>query len=161
MLTLLRKKLSILILFLISALVGAFDPFGLDAGGVYSTSVIKILYYLPVLSWWIYVLLTPDDYGRKSEGEIKAEWIQKAKSLLRTVAQLLGMVVALNEVLNLNLTILLPISKAIEYISLNLDTAAASVGVVIGFALNVYSFFSNQERFEDRAGNPHQSKKLL
>ncbi len=160
MLSFLKSKLGLGLLVILCIVLSSCDPFSLDSGGVYSNSIIKVVYFLPFFAWWIYLLLIPEGYGRKSAGEIKAEWIEKAKSLLRSGMQLVGLLISLNEALNLNIKFLAPISATIDYLALNIDVAAAAIGTVIGTALTIYGFFVNNERFEDRVGNPHQANKL-
>ncbi len=160
MVSFLKSKFGVITLIFLSLFIAASDPLGLDPLGSLSAAFSKTWYFLPVLFWWVYLELFPDNVGRKSLGEIKAEWIQKAHSLIRTVLQLLGMLIIVNQAFSLNLDILLPIQAAIKYLSENLDIAAQAIAALVGMALNIYGFFKDPKRFETRAGNPYESSKL-
>lgn len=154
------NKISGLILFTgLAVLLMALDPFGLDPAGSVSSSLVKVWYAIPAIMLWVRYFSIPE-FGRSSV-EIKAVWVEKAKSIFRLLIQLLGMLVALNQTLKLNIKLLEPVFNAINYLSENIDTAAAAVGVIIGIVMNVIALFADPKRFEIRAATPkHNGKKI-
>lgn len=154
------NKISGLILFsLLTVAILAVDPFGLDPFGSLSSSIVKVWYVIPALILWVRYFSMPD--FSRSSGEIKAVWVEKAKSIFRLLIQLLGMLVALNQTLKLNIAFLEPVFAAINYLAENIDTAAAAVGVIIGIVMNVLALFADPKRFEIRVTNPkHNGKKI-
>lgn len=145
------------LLFIISVVMSSINIFNVAV----ENSLSQIWYYVPVFGWWLYVLLFPDTYGRKSNVEIKAEWIEKAKSFIRTILQLFGAILPLNQIFKLDIAVLQPIYDSLEYIGANIDVAAGALSVILGFGLSVYGFFKNEDRFEVRVGNPHSANKIL
>lgn len=154
------NKISTLILLsFLSILMMKIDPFSLDPYGSYSSSLIKIWYAIPILMLWVRYFAIPS-FSRSSVA-IKDIWIEKAKSVSRLIIQLLGMLVAINQALNLQLPLLDPVFNAIKYLAENIDTAAGAVGVLIGIVINVIALFTDSKRFEIRAANPtHNGKKI-
>lgn len=155
----LNKTGGLVLFTLMSVVMMAVDPFGFDPSGSLSTSLIKVVYAIPAILLWIRYFSISD--FTRSDVEIKAVWIEKAKSIFRLVIQLLGMLVALNQTLKLNITFLSPVFSAINYLAENIDTAAAAVGVIIGIVMNVVALFADPKRFEIRATTPkHNGKKI-
>ena len=120
---------------------------------------VGLIAYLPFIGSALYYFLYPDSYSTKSTGEIKAEAIEKVKSVLRAILQVVGVLIVLGG-FGIKIPYIEKVSDAASYLTANIDLAAEALNVVIGLVLTLYGIFKNPERFEARSGNPYSKSKI-
>ena len=153
------SKLGLGSLFLVGVILSKLDPFSLNPLGYMEFTKLPLTYFTPFIISLLWSNLFPDEMSRKSAGEIKEEWVQKAKSLLRSVLQLSGVFIALGG-LGVKIPFIEPVLNALNYLAANMDIAVNALNIVIGFGITIYGFFKDQNRFEDRADKPYKDNKL-
>ncbi len=126
------------------------DPFGLDSGGIESTSAIKALYFLPAVFVWFFIFVKPT-FKTKTIEEQNAIKTEQFKSILRTAIQVVGSLIAIDGMFNLNIPFLSLIMDLAKYLGENIDTAANAVMALLGIVTTIYGFFIDKTRFEKRA----------
>ncbi len=139
-----KKPLVILALFFLGFILG-------NTIGIYG--------YIPFLASFLFHFLYPDSYGIKSTGEIKSENIEKVKSVLRAIIQVVGVLIVLGG-FGIKIPYVESVMEAANYLTANIDIAAEALNIVIGVAITVYGLFKNPERFEARSSNPYSKNKI-
>lgn len=127
--------------------------------GFFLAKSVGLYAYIPFLGSLGLYFLYPDTYSSKSVGEIKEETKEKAKSILRSVIQVVGVLIVLGG-FGIKIPYVEQVQEAANYLTANIDIAAEALNVVIGIVLTLYGLFKNPERFEARAGNPYSKNKL-
>jgi hypothetical protein len=136
-------------LFLATITLAIVDPFNLDPNGIESTSAIKALYFIPAVFVWFFVFVKPM-YSTKSLSEQKEINTEQFKSIIRTVIQVIGSLIAIDGVFNLNIPFLEIVLNLASYLGENIDIAANAIMALIGFVTAIYGFFIDKGRFEKR-----------
>lgn len=127
--------------------------------GFFLSTSIGFFAYLPVLVSALVYFLYPDTYSTKSTGEIKEETIEKIKSVLRSVIQVIGVLIVLGG-FGIKIPYIDKVQEAANYLTNNIEIAAEALNVLIGVGITLYGLFKNPERFEARSGNPYSKSKL-
>jgi hypothetical protein len=133
--------------------------FGLLVLGLIASNFIGAWAYAPFLLTITYHYAYPPFYGTKSVSVVKAELIEKIRSVVRTVIQFLGLLTALGG-FGVKIPYIDAVGQALQYIASNLGVAADAFNVLAGFVITIYGFFLNSQRFESRTDNPHRDYKL-
>jgi hypothetical protein len=136
-------NLKVLILLLLGgfALI-TFAPFG-------SPALTAITYLLPFFLYVIYVNLFPPYFGSLSNEEKEIINVEKWNSILRSIIQVVGSLVALSA-FGLNVPYIDIIDELLNFVSGNFEEVVAAIKLIIGFGISIYGFFRNDERFQSR-----------
>ena len=143
--------LSVIGLFFLSIGLAIWDPLNLDPLGDESTSAIKAWYLLPAAAFIVWVFVRPTVMGTRSVEEDAAIWAEKIASVIRSVIQIIGALIAVTAALNVDVPLLGWIMDIAAFLGDNVHITANAIGVVIGFVVTLYGFFKNSDRFEKRA----------
>ena len=136
-----NTKISVLLLIIGFALIILF-PF--------TPSALATLVYL--LPFFIYVFaskLFPAYVSTLSTEDRQIINTEKWKSILRSVLQVVGVLIALSA-FGINIPILDKVNEALLYISGNFDNVVEAIQLLVGFGLTIYGFFRNEDRFQSR-----------
>lgn len=136
-----NTKISVLLLIIGFALIILF-PF--------TPSALAALVYL--LPFFIYVFaskLFPAYVSTLSTEDRQIINTEKWKSILRSVLQVVGVLIALSA-FGINIPILDKVNEALLYISGNFDNVVEAIQLLVGFGLTIYGFFRNEDRFQSR-----------
>lgn len=127
-------------------------------GGMFLSTSLGFVAYIPFVIVLVLAQLYPSTFSAKSETEIKAEWVEKAKAFIRTLIQIVGVLIVLGG-FGINIPYIDTIKDMLTYLGDNLNVAADALNIVIGIVVTVIGFFKDKERFEVRA-NPHEAYKI-
>lgn len=136
-------NLKLLLIFFVAGVIPTiFFPFGTGA-------VSALVYFLPFFGYVIYVNIYPSYYGSLSNDEKKTIDLEKWKSLVRSLKQILGVLVTVGA-FGIKIPYIDLVNNILGYILGQFDTVAAAVQLLIGFGLAIWGFFQNDDRFQAR-----------
>lgn len=130
---------------------------GIIAFPFYSPAVSALVYLLPFFIYVAYVNIFPAYFGSLSVDDQKKINTEKWKSLIRSLKQVAGALVMVGA-FGVKIPYIGMINDLLNHILGQFDAVAAAIQLLIGFGLQAWGFFQNDERFQARLSSSKRIK---
>lgn len=114
-----------------------------------SAPLTALVYFAPFIGYVLYIKLFPPYVATLSVEDKEIINTEKWKSIIRSVIQVVGSLVALSA-FGVNIPFIDNIQDVLTFIAGQFDAVVSAIQLLIGFGLTIYGFFRNDDRFQAR-----------